>query len=416
MKIYYIVAIVFLFTIQGQAQMVDTNTPSDALPTNTFLGSNWALDFSDEFEDATVNTMKWNIDNSPKSRSARKNIGINKWFWRKKNVNLANGKLELIVEKKDWQTMICGSINTKNKYETTYGYYEVKIKISEIERGTHTAFWLQGKNMHNVDDSGADGAEIDVFESAWLGDFTKAVVHIDGYSKKYKQASTKRYTTPNIHKGYHTFGFYWTKEYMRIYYDGVLKTTYKEPKYIPQVDEYLWLSDGASFGLSKTSDANGFFVDRPIGVLTKAYVDYIRGWKSTKTNIARGKKVTVSSKKNTMVGANLVDGYTLNNDSRWITEVSAKGIGWAEIDLGGTYNVSGFRALSGMDGFNSPFQEYQFQFWNGTSWVDVVSVKEETDPIIEKYFNKVTTNKVRLNVTGNREPFIQLYELEVYGI
>lgn len=414
MKTVYTLLMFLAFSIYGQAQMVDANTPSNALPSNVFLGSDWTLDFSDEFEDAAVNTAKWNIDDSPKSRNPRTSIGINRWFWRPRSVSLANGKLELNVEKTDWQTMVCGSVNTNNKYETTFGYYEARIKVAETEYGTHTAFWLQGDRMGNIDGSGADGAEIDVFESAWLGDFTKSVVHIDGYGSSH-QASTKQYSTPGIHTGYHTYGFYWTKEYMRIYYDGELKVTYKDPKFIPQVDEYLWLSDGASFGLGGEPDTDVFFVDRPIGDLTKAYVEYIRGWKSTKTNIAAGKTVTVSSTRNEMVGPNIVDGNTQDNESRWMTENAANGIGWAEIDLQGTYLVNGFRTLSGWDGYNKPFQDYQFQYWDGNSWVDAVNKTGETDPIVERYFEGVVTNKVRLNITGNSEPFVRLYELEVYG-
>lgn len=94
--------------------------------------------------------------------------------------------------------------------------------------------------MENVDGSGQDGAEIDVFESAWLGDFTKCVVHIDGYSAG-KQANTKRYDTPNLHDGnYHNRGFHWEANKMDIYYDGILPAAYTDTKCIRQVDEYLW--------------------------------------------------------------------------------------------------------------------------------------------------------------------------------
>lgn len=409
--------IAFLFLgFLSQAQLIDINTPPDALPTNTFLGTHWALDFSDEFEDANINTQRWNIQNSMKSRNPRPGIGVEKWYWRPANVSLENGNLVLEVIKHDSVTMHCGSVNSNNKYETTYGYYEAKIQIAQADRGTHTAFWLQGDGMFNVDDSGADGAEIDVFESAWLGDFTKSVVHIDGYGNAH-QASTKQYNTPKIHTGYHTYGFYWTKDYMRIYYDGALKVTYKNRKFIPQANEYLWLSDGASFGLGGELDTDVFFVDRPVGYLTEAKVEYIRGWKTTKTNIAGGKMVTVSSTRDDFVGANIVDGNTSDNESRWLTDAAANGIGWAEIDLGGSYNVTGFKALSGWNGYgnNYAFQDYQFQYWDGAAWVDAVNKTGETDAIVEQYFDGVLTNKVRLNISGNSEPFIRLYELEVYG-
>ncbi|MCK4999189.1 MAG: hypothetical protein KAS23_06630, partial [Anaerohalosphaera sp.] len=72
--------------------------------------------------------------------------------------------------------------------------------------------------------------------------------------------------------GYHTYGIEWTHDYMRIYYDGVLKTQYTGSKWIPRVSEYIWLSDGASFG-----DV-GTFASEPIGWLTDAKVDYVRVW------------------------------------------------------------------------------------------------------------------------------------------
>lgn len=63
---------------------------------------------------------------------------------------------------------------------------------------------------------------------------------------------------------------------MDIYYDGNLSATYKNTKWIPQVDEYLWLSDEASFGIKGDN-----FTSQPVGFLTSAYVDYIRVWKKT---------------------------------------------------------------------------------------------------------------------------------------
>lgn len=251
-----------------------TGTVSPALT----LPANYALEFSDEFNDNTIDLTKWNIDNSPKSRAGRDGLKIDDWWWKPDNAYEQEGNLVLDVDKFDFNTMHCGSINSKDKYESTFGYYEVRIKIAEAAKGTHTAFWLQGQNMNNVDNSGRDGAEIDVFESAWVQNYTKCVVHIDGYGAD-KQALTKQYNTPNIHNGqYHTWGFLWEPDKMTIYYDGVLSATYTEAKFIPQVDEYLWLSDGASFGIMGDN-----FTSQPNGYLTSAYVDYIRVWHETET-------------------------------------------------------------------------------------------------------------------------------------
>lgn len=252
---------------------VDEDSPTDILPENNSIGDEWILDFSDEFNGTTVDPTKWNIDDSNQSRAARPKLGIDYWMWKASNVWESDGDLVLQVTKANENTMHCGSIHTHNKYETRYGYFEARIKIAEAAKGTHTAFWLQGRNMSNVDGTANDGAEIDIFESAWLGDYTKSVVHIDGYGANHK-ANTKQYSTPGIHNGYHTYGLHWTEDFMKIYYDGQLKVTYSADEWVVRAEEFLWLSDGASFGFE-----GDHFTKLDIGVLTAAYVDYIRVWK-----------------------------------------------------------------------------------------------------------------------------------------
>ena len=45
------------------------------------------------------------------------------------------------IKKEDANTMYCGAINSNNKFETTYGYFEVQMKIADAAKGTHIAFW-----------------------------------------------------------------------------------------------------------------------------------------------------------------------------------------------------------------------------------------------------------------------------------
>ena len=146
---------------------------------------------------------------------------------------------------------------------------------------------MQGSNQGNVDNSGADGAEVDIFESAWVANNTKAVVHFDGYGTN-KKNHTIPYNTPNLHSGYHVFGLHWTSSAMDIYYDGVkvVSTNPNKPlpftvdpngySVVPQVPEWLWLSVGASFG-------DGDFQSQPTGILSDALVDYVRVYKPAST-------------------------------------------------------------------------------------------------------------------------------------
>lgn len=247
----------------------------------TLPAGEYELIFSDEFEDATVNPFKWEILESASTRGPRPEIGIDDWFWKSDNVRETGGSLELDVDKFDANTMYTGAIYSNDKFKLAFGYYEVSIKIAETSKGTHTAFWLQGDNMSNVDGSGRDGAEIDVFESAWVDDITKSVVHIDGYGGD-QQSNTKQYTTTDLHDGnFHAWGFLWEPDKMTIYYDGTEAVTYTDPKWIPQVEEFLWLSTGASFGFNSPGEVADFtFSSESIGKLTSATVDYIRVWKN----------------------------------------------------------------------------------------------------------------------------------------
>lgn len=233
--------------------------------------SDWILMFEDDFD--KFEPTKWVQNNSVRSRAARPGIGITQWFWRPENVSYKDGNVVLKSTKVSENTLHCGSIFTNNLFEFKYGYIEARIDIAETYFGTHTALWLQGDNMGNVDGTGNDGAEIDVFESAWIGDYTKSVVHIDGYGA-HQRSNTRRYETPGLHSGFHTFGLLWNEDKLEIYYDGKFMTRY-QGIWVPKVEEYLWLSTGASFG----GAANSNFSSRAIGSSTEAKVDYIRVWK-----------------------------------------------------------------------------------------------------------------------------------------
>ncbi|MFS4481560.1 family 16 glycosylhydrolase [Hyunsoonleella sp. 2307UL5-6] len=239
---------------------------------NSVNTNGWSMMLEDNFD--KFEPTKWAKNNSTRSRNARPGIGINQWFWRPENVSYRDGNLILKSEKVANDVLHCGGIFSNNLFEFKYGYIEARIDIAETYFGSHTALWLQGDNMFNIDGTGNDGAEIDVFESAWIGDFTKSVIHIDGYGDAHK-ANTRRYDAPGIHSGYHVFGLLWDENKLEIYYDGEFMTRY-QGIWVPQVEEFLWLSTGASFG----GAANSNFSERKIGDFTEAKVDYIRVWKT----------------------------------------------------------------------------------------------------------------------------------------
>jgi hypothetical protein len=267
---------------------VDTTTPINAQPNG--VPGNWVLEFSDEFNGSNLDLTKWYKSESTRTRAPRENLGVTDWRWIADNAFLNNnGQLVLRATKINNTTMRCGSIKSRGLYEVQYGYLEAKIKIAKTVKGNHTAFWLQGENQSNVDNSAADGAEVDIFESAWVSNTTKAVVHYDGYGADRKN-HTIPFNVPNMHnEEFHTFGLLWTENTMDIFYDGTKVTSTQASKpfpfstnpvnghdLVPKVKEWLWLSVGASFG-------DGDFQSQPAGLLSDALVEYVRVYKPSQT-------------------------------------------------------------------------------------------------------------------------------------
>ncbi len=159
------------------------------------------------------------------------------------------------------------------KFEPKFGYLEARIDVADIAKAVHTAFWLTGTNQGVVDGTGHDGAEVDIFESAYTnGKQTQSVLHWDGYGDFHK-AWTKHWNNAgdfggDIHTGYHIIALEWDENSLFFYYDGKKMFSYAGVG-LPLVQEYLWLTVGASFG-------DGDFLSRPTGNLTEAKVDWVR--------------------------------------------------------------------------------------------------------------------------------------------
>ncbi len=268
--------------IKVDQSLIDPQTPKDAQPfiladgikanglTTNAAPAGYSLVWSDEFNATTLNSSKWNITVSATSRSPRPDKGISQWFYKADQVSLNGSRLLLNAEKINSNTMYCGSIDSKDKYMPKYGYMEVRVDNASIAKAVHTAFWLQGKNQGNIDGTGHDGCEIDVFESAFSnGAQTQSTLHWDGYGAN-TQSWTKHWQNwgSDIHDGFHIVGLKWTSTSLTFYYDGAQMFTYSGVG-VPTVSEYLWLSVGASFG-------DGDFASQPIGDLAKAQFDYIR--------------------------------------------------------------------------------------------------------------------------------------------
>jgi len=289
MKTRYRYIIILLSIFCGRMvfaqEFVDKQTPVGILPDNKYLGEDWVLDFSDEFNSNSIDNKKWEIDNSTNSRGSNTAIGVNSWYWTPDNLELRDGKLVLKVTKEKGGVMKCAGLHgyTSGKgvnYGFTYGYVEGRIKIAESSKGTHTALWMSGHGQKFVDGTCNDGAEIDIVESTELTDNSHLALYWDGYGTSEAGKASRGYSAPGIHDGkFHTFGLLWTPNLLRAYYDGEFVAEYTKLKYMVRAEEYLWISCGLSWIKSGSMLNKITFKDDPIGFLTEAEFDYVRVWK-----------------------------------------------------------------------------------------------------------------------------------------
>ena len=282
--------------LNAQPFILDENAPNGktkAPPTGT---TGWSANpvFSDEFNSTTFATTKWaKMDSGTITRKVggSQDPNIKWWGYKPAQVTLNGTKLVLSSLKKDTETLHCGAIKsdkgTATAGERTYGYFEANIDIQDPKYGSHTAFWMQGDNMTNIEHLGENGAEIDIFESCWTNDKTRTTIHIDGYGSSHQStggALADEWGASGMKYGYHLWGLDWSKKYLKVYYDGVFKKEFTAAKWIPLENEYMILSTGAAFGKDDTFSGAKGFTPRKVGSVTSSHVDWVRVWSNSGTN------------------------------------------------------------------------------------------------------------------------------------
>ncbi len=192
-----------------------SGTTKRILPnTKTFHGTTYFLVFRDEFSGTSIDSTQWI------TLSGQRKGG----YWDPNAVYVQNGNLVLKTFK-DSIGYKSGAINSKGAFQSTYGYFEVRIKF-QTQQGHWPSFWLfNDKIITNTDSNGGkDGAEIDIVEKGFLGDRLQHALHWDGYLANHK-AIFKDVRIKGLGTGFHTFGLLWTKTGYEFFIDGKLTWT-----------------------------------------------------------------------------------------------------------------------------------------------------------------------------------------------
>ena len=223
------------------------------------LDTRFELVWSDEFDGDSLDKSKWGV---PWWETERKG-----GYWHEDLVSVKDGNLVITTAyydeplenyyydnwhdrinfddyKEGWYT---GCIETRGKYEFCYGYFECRCILPKSS-GMWSAFWMMNSGVSNVDGSGQDGTEVDVFESMYYkdkwwgaGDAIVTGIHYDGYGEDHKGDTIGKWFANNPYEEYNTYGVEWNENEYIFYINGV-ETGRLSTGGVSQNPEYLILS------------------------------------------------------------------------------------------------------------------------------------------------------------------------------
>lgn len=208
------------------------------------------LTFSDEFEgelDRSVWSGHYQYGNKTESRKGS--------YWNQYLAETKDGNLVIPVvyleegmggEGAGWYTAgVDTDSDSPNGFSQKFGYFECKCILPE-GADVWSAFWLMNDGVYEVDGSGRDGTEIDIFESDGYEEILNRNIssnlHFDGYGDDHQKLGAKRFLIKNNpYEEYNTYGLEWNEDEYIFYINGVetFRTSYGG---VSQNPEYLILS------------------------------------------------------------------------------------------------------------------------------------------------------------------------------
>ncbi len=195
----------------------------------TFDG-NWSLIFEDDFNGTQINSSIWEHYPEWKMDKGHKFTFSNDLTFLDGNGNLISRAF--CSNEKDEegnQKYFSGAIRTKGLFETTYGYYEIRVKPHQIT-GAWGSFWIVAGDMEKpvaYDNLSLNGVVLclEMYKKPNNVNYGCAWDGMD--EEKYVSASSRLNTyLPNVAKSlfdgnYHTLAVRWNKDEYIYYVDGM---------------------------------------------------------------------------------------------------------------------------------------------------------------------------------------------------
>ncbi len=233
-------------------------------------GRSYSLVSNDEFNDAVIDTLKWDTRSrlSPFTRRGMYREAPYYVLCHDEWTREQNGELRLEVSKYPTQpsVVMTGGILSQGRFMTRYGYYETKVSFRDCRgEGYWPAFWLMftGEDMYDA------GTEIDIFEYIprdrqifqtlhWYQQEPAAAddKQVQHAAKNYDKtatvskhrSSTKFFPLERAEEEPHTFAVEWTPDELIFYTDGEVTRRVdrsNNPREVPAAYQMVYFSCSA---------------------------------------------------------------------------------------------------------------------------------------------------------------------------
>ena len=248
--------------------------------------NDFELVWADEFDGDSLDRTKWSTQDTTELRRGG--------YWNGEMVEVQDGNLTIYskylengIEGENVPGWYTAQISTRDLYEQTYGYFEVRCILPK-GYGQWAAFWMINSSLRYEYPDGTKGAEIDIFESAYYGtddpNQVTSAVHWGGYADKHVIASPiytgVRPTDP--YNSFNTYGLEWNEHEYIFYINGEVYARMTRFQAAPsQEPEYMILSVEMSGANGIPADlgtgwAPGSIEDNGRDFVSEFVIDYVR--------------------------------------------------------------------------------------------------------------------------------------------
>lgn len=183
----------------------------------------FSLFWNDEFNADNLNLQFWNIERFSKGTF---NNESQSYVDSKDNIILIDGKLYIRAKKEspfdpNNPVYTSGRINTKNKVEVQYGYWEVRAKLP-TGVGTWPAIWMLNSNIDTI--GWPNCGEIDIMEHVGY-DSSRVFFSIHNANMHGDVGGTNQqsiYDFDDNENDFNTYAVEWAESYIKGYVNGIL--------------------------------------------------------------------------------------------------------------------------------------------------------------------------------------------------